>query len=110
MEKFGYRLLVLIGERDFTQREFAKKIEISESSLSIYIKTNRIPKMKTLLKMAKVLNVTLDELLYGNNLEKKIDEEISNIGMYLETNIDHISTERKQQLIQILNKKGETIH
>lgn len=104
---YGARLSMLIGGKGLTQREFARIVGMSESSLSRCIKYNKIPKMKTLMNMTKVLNISLEELLYGIKSEDKINQELESINKFLETNASYITPEKKKQLMDTLNKEGD---
>lgn len=56
-----------------TQREFSKKINITESAMSRYVNGNRMPRGEFLLKMAKVLGVNVEQL-FDVKTEKKEGE------------------------------------
>jgi transcriptional regulator with XRE-family HTH domain len=60
---FGDRLLELLDEKNITQKDFAKRINIAPTTLNGYIKNNRRPDFETLKLMASVLNVSTDYLL-----------------------------------------------
>lgn len=104
---FGVRLSMMIGGKGFTQRQFSRIVGMSESSLSNCINNNKIPKMKTLLNMAEVLEVSLDELLYGIKEEDKINQELDSINRFLEINAPYITMDKKKLLLETLNKKGD---
>lgn len=54
-----------IARERMTQREFAKKLHITEVSVSRYISGQRIPKATLLYRMAKALGCTMEDLCYG---------------------------------------------
>lgn len=56
-----------------TQREFSKKINITESAMSRYVNGNRMPRGEFLIKMAKVLGVNVEQL-FDVKTEKKEGE------------------------------------
>ena len=56
-----------------TQREFSKKINITESAMSRYVNGNRMPRGEFLIKMAKVLEVNVEQL-FDVKTEKKEGE------------------------------------
>ena len=69
---FGEKLDEAIAMRGMKQREFAKAVGTSEVSISRYISNERNPKIQTAVKMANILNVSLDWLC-GTASEKKFD-------------------------------------
>lgn len=60
---FGDRLKRLLILRNMTQREFAKKIGITECAISRYIQNERKPNYEILVKICKTLNISADWLL-----------------------------------------------
>lgn len=67
---FGEKLDEALTMRHIKQREFAKAVGTSEVSISRYISDKRNPKINTAVKMANILNVSLDWLC-GTNVEDK---------------------------------------
>lgn len=63
MTLFKNNLKKYLKLRQMTQREFSKKINITESAMSRYVNGNRMPRGDFLLKMAKVLGVKVEQLL-----------------------------------------------
>jgi transcriptional regulator with XRE-family HTH domain len=59
----GKRILELLEQKNMTQRELARRLEITEVSVSRYINGERIPHSDVITKMAEVLNTTTDYLL-----------------------------------------------
>lgn len=57
------RITELLRERDMTQKELALAANITESTVSHYIKGDRIPRGVNLVKVAKALETTTDYLL-----------------------------------------------
>lgn len=60
--EFGYRLYKLIKRNNYTQREFAKAIGVYETQISRYTSGKVIPNFETVMKIAKVLKCSTDEL------------------------------------------------
>lgn len=71
---FGSRLDEAITMRGITQRKFAKMVGTSEVSISRYINGERNPKMPTAIKMADILNVSLDWLAIDES-ERKVGKK-----------------------------------
>lgn len=73
MTLFKNNLKKYLELRQMTQREFSKKINITESAMSRYVNGNRMPRGEFLLKMAKVLGVNVEQL-FDVKTEKKEGE------------------------------------
>jgi len=55
------------GSGGFSQEVFANKIGIHVTNLSKYERNISVPSLEIAEKMAKVLSISLDELVYGSN-------------------------------------------
>lgn len=71
IEKFSYRLTVLLDDNNMTQTQLAKKIGTSNVTICRYLTCERIPRLDVVTKIASVFNVSLDYLL-GLSDEKSI--------------------------------------
>ena len=67
--KIGDSIAIVLAKRGMSQRELANKIHCTEVSVSRYINNTRVPKATILVEIAKVLDVSVDELL-GTESEK----------------------------------------
>lgn len=74
-KNFGARLKSLLENKNFNQKEFADKVGITEATLSRYINNIVVPKIEIVVKMADILNVSID-FLAGNERELSEDEEL----------------------------------
>ncbi len=63
IEKFSYRLTVLLDENNMTQTQLARKIGTSNVTICRYLTCERIPRLDVVTKIASVFNVSLDYLL-----------------------------------------------
>ncbi len=54
-----------------TQKELTKKIEISYNTMQSWITKNRLPDVEQALKIATVLNTSIEYLVTGKNIEQK---------------------------------------
>lgn len=63
VEKFSYRLTVLLDENNMTQTQLANKIGTSNVTICRYLTGERIPRLDVVAKIASVFNVSLDYLL-----------------------------------------------
>ena len=63
LAKIGERIVELRTEKGMTQQEFAAALDYEKSNMS-RLESGRVnPRIATLYKVAKVLNVTLSDLL-----------------------------------------------
>ena len=63
IEKFSYRLTVLLDENNMTQTQLAKKIGTSNVTICRYLTCERLPRLDVVTKIADVFNISLDYLL-----------------------------------------------
>ncbi len=77
MEKFSYRLTVLLDENNMTQTQLAKKIGTSNVTICRYLTSERIPRLDVVAKIASVFNISLDYLL-GLSDDKEIQYSSEN--------------------------------
>lgn len=85
MDKFSYRLTVLLDENNMTQTQLAKKIGTSNVTICRYLTGERVPRLDVVTKIADVFNVSLDYLLGLSN-----DKNIQNSNENSDLNIDII--------------------
>ena len=50
-------------EQGLTQKELAEKLNVTQGAISMFEKGDRMPSMKTLVKLSKVFGVSLDDLI-----------------------------------------------
>lgn len=80
IEKFSYRLTVLLDENNMTQTQLAKKIGTSNVTICRYLTCERIPRLDVVTKIASVFNVSLDYLL-GLSDDKNIQTSDGNYDL-----------------------------
>ena len=81
-----------------TQKDFANKLDVTESALSRYIKGDREPRMELLIKMANELGTTVEYLLDNENN----DDSFPQIESLIARNASNLTPEQKQKLLKIL--------
>ena len=82
IEKFSYRLTVLLDENNMTQTQLAKKIGTSNVTICRYLTCERIPRLDVVTKIASVFNVSLDYLLgLSDDKISPVSEESSGLGI-----------------------------
>lgn len=80
IEKFSYRLTVLLDENNMTQTQLAQKIGTSNVTICRYLTGERTPRIDVLTKIAYVFNVSLDYLL-GLSEDKKVKNSDKNYDL-----------------------------
>lgn len=65
MSKFTMNLKKLMIEREMTAADIARKTGMTQATLSRYINGKRIPKINSVIKIAKALNVPIELLMKG---------------------------------------------
>ena len=65
MSKFAMNLKKLMIEREMTAADISRKTGITQGTLSRYINGKRIPKINSVIKIAKALNVPIELLMKG---------------------------------------------
>ncbi|MDD5868314.1 MAG: helix-turn-helix transcriptional regulator [Succinatimonas sp.] len=94
----GIKLVKLLKNIKMTQKDFANKLDVTESALSRYIKGDREPRMELLIKMANELGTTVDYLLDNENN----DDSFPQIESLIARNASNLTPEQKQKLLKIL--------
>lgn len=103
MKGFGRRVINLLEEIGYTQREFATMIGVSEGALSRYLKDEREPKMEIIANIATALNTTTDYLLAGKEDKESFEETYRLVARGTSTMTD----EEKTKLIKVLLNNGK---
>lgn len=62
---FAQRLQTLREQKELTQEELAKLVNISQPAYNAYERGKNMPSKNTAIQLAKVLRVTVDELING---------------------------------------------
>lgn len=68
---FAQRLKTLREQKELTQEELAKLVNISQPSYNAYERGKNMPSKNTAIQLAKVLRVTVNELMFGKENEKE---------------------------------------
>lgn len=79
--EFGDKLLLTLNEREISQKEFAKLLNIAPTTLNGYIKNKRQPDFALVKQISFLLNVSIDYLLDYSNSTVDVDiKELSLIS------------------------------
>ncbi|MBQ5445065.1 MAG: helix-turn-helix transcriptional regulator [Lachnospiraceae bacterium] len=101
-----YRIKEMITKQGISQKQLSEMTGITESAISHYIKGDRVPRGANLVKIAKALGTTTDDLLSG---DKEMDKERDLVfaKSLIARNASKMTQEEKMQFIQLLIDKGE---
>ena len=82
IEKFSYRLTVLLDENNMTQTQLAEKVGTSNVTICRYLTCERLPRLDVVTKIASVFNVSLDYLLgLSDDKNVQFSEENSDLDI-----------------------------
>ena len=104
-KSIGKRILNLAMENDISQRELAFLINVNEATISRIINQDRTPSLETCIDIAKVFNVTLDELV-GNATKKEkkgVTPDYASIKLALSQSVSKFTIEQKAELLTMLS-------
>ncbi len=99
----GGRIAELLSQLNMTQRELAEKVDVTEVSMSRYIKGDRVPKGPVIANIATALHTTTDYLLNGNSSESgDFESEYYMIHRLIAKNVSKMTSKQKRELINAL--------
>lgn len=80
----------LMRKNNYTMKELAEKVGVSESAVSLWISAKTTPRMGTIQKLADVFGVTTDEMIFGKYYEevkkqRKIESDLEAVANEAET-------------------------
>ncbi len=104
MSEFSERLQSLMRQRNVTQRQLADRINVTEASMSRYVKGERMPRMNTVADMATALHTTSDFLL-GRDTEHDESFDFTQVKRILARHASSLTAEEKNELINALFAK-----
>ncbi|WP_438587647.1 helix-turn-helix domain-containing protein [Cetobacterium sp.] len=100
---FGDRLKDLRRDKDLTQAQLAKFLNISPSSIGMYEKNRRVPDTEILKKFAEYFKVSVDYLIGKTDIKESADDLIKNkqvtIALHNDDGIDaELPDEAKKEI------------
>ncbi len=101
-EQFNERLQQAISRSGMTQKELAEKVGITEAAVSHYLKGDRMPRSAVAVKLADVLNMSVDELM-GGNTETSFDE----VYKIVARSAKQLDNDQKAALVRVLFGDGK---
>ena len=98
MERMGERILRLMRENEYTQKELARMVGVTESAMSRYLNNEREPKAEIIANLATALNTTSDYLISG----KESNEDFAEIYRLVARSTSTMTDEEKLKLVRML--------
>lgn len=74
MTKIGDRILSLLKQSGYSQKELASMVGVTEAAMSRYLKNEREPKIEVVANLATALNTTVDYLVNGRSESNTFDK------------------------------------
>lgn len=109
--EFAERLKTLRKQEKFTQVQIAEKLDISQQAYASWERGLKKPTQENLIKIAQVLNVTVDYLL--GNSEEKLDE-LDNIELLFRMNSKDLTDKEKivfkKELIEFMEERKKAFN
>lgn len=106
---FGENLRILIEEKEITQKELARQLNIAPSTLGSYVQNTREPDFSTLKTIAAYFDVSIDYLLdYSTGeISDRQENELPRIFRSLTKEQKDICIEQCRVFVK-MNNKGKT--
>lgn len=106
--EFAERLKILRKQVKLTQAQIAEKINISQQAYASWERGVKRPTQDNLVKIAQVLNVTVDYLV-GNSDEEIMNNKLEDIEILFRKNSEGLTDAEKtvfrQELIAFMEKR-----
>lgn len=99
--KIGFKIAEARIKYNLTQEELAEKIGKTSQFISNIETGKRKPSLTTLIELSKILNLSLDYLIYDNNIDKEIKENIYMKQIYKQ--LKSLDDEKKNKLLDIVD-------
>lgn len=113
MMDFSERLKNLRKQANFTQVEVAEKLGVSQPAYASWERGVKKPTQENLVKIAQVLNVSVDYLV-GNSDENLKEEELDNVELLFRMNSKGLTDEEKkifkQELIEFMEERKRVFY
>lgn len=97
LKSIGERIKTARKKRNLTQEELAALVDLSPTHISVIERGVKSPKLDTFIRIANVLNVSSDYLLFNN-----INNSADGIIFELSKSINNLPQERKEKLIDVI--------
>lgn len=100
------RIKEMLNEKNISQKQLSEVTGITESAISHYIKGDRVPRGANLVKIARALGTTTDDLL-SSDVELDKDSDLVYAKSLIARNAAQMTREEKMEFIALLMDKGE---
>lgn len=111
--EFSERLKELRKQAHLTQVELAKRLGIGQSSYADWERGKKNPTQENLIKLAQILNVSVDYLV-GNSDEENTNKELEDIELLFRMNSKGLTDEEKEifkkELIEFMEKRKKAFN
>ena len=108
--EFSERLKKLRKDTGLTQVDVASKLGISQQAYASWERGIKKPTQENLVKLSKILNVSVDYLL-GNTENKQTSDVLENIELLFRMNSKGLTEEEKEifkkELIEFMEKRSK---
>lgn len=101
MTKIGDRILSLLKQSGYSQKELASMVGVTEAAMSRYLKNEREPKIEVVANLATALNTTIDYLVSGRSESNTFDEVYHLVSRSTVT----MTPDEKMKLLKLLLDK-----
>ena len=106
--EFSERLKKLRKDTGLTQVDVASKLGISQQAYASWESEKKKPTQENLVKLSKILNVSVDYLL-GNTENKQTSDVLENIELLFRMNSEGLTEDEKtvfkKELIEFMEKR-----
>jgi len=99
--RMAERITELLYEKNMTQKELALAANVTESTVSHYIKGDRVPRGVNLVKIAKALETTTDYLLEQDRGYNR-ESDIKLAKTIIARNAQELTKNEKIELVSLL--------
>lgn len=103
MEDFGANLKRFRTEKGFSQEAFASQIGVHVTNLSKYERNKSVPSLEIAEKMATALDMSLDEMVYGQQNEKARIRIADNELLSLFNKTQQLPDDQKKTVVDLLS-------
>lgn len=103
-ERIGDRILKLMKECGYNQKELAAVVGTTKAAMSHYVSNKREPRIKVIQNLADALGTTTDYLIGG----QKADFSYDKIHHILVRGAGDMTSEEKMKLMQVLLDKPKS--
>lgn len=93
---FGQRIASIRKQKNLTQKEMGTALGVVQDVVSKYERDQMLPSIEVAAKFSKVLNVSLDYLILG-------DEQMSETVIYKLQQLEKLSEEDKSHVVAVID-------